>query len=81
MIDFGAPYGIGQWKNNGAGSMIHGTRAQALAVADLDKSGIDDLVVSFGDPYGLWAWKNGAAWQSLHGVSPTRLISTDVDGQ
>lgn len=25
VIDFGAPYGIGQWKNNSAGPMIHGT--------------------------------------------------------
>lgn len=77
-VNFGPPYGA--WTLTGsAWGPLHGLSPVAMVSADLDGSGIDDLVINFGSGVGVYAWLNHATWTFLHPSSPSRMVTGDLD--
>lgn len=79
VLNFGP--GSGLWRlNYGVGwSQVHGSPVEALAVGDLDGSGVDDVVVDFGAG-GVWRYMNGTSWVQVHGLNPAHMTVGDLDG-
>ena len=51
-----------------------------MLVADVDGSGVDDVVVDFGASFGVWGLLDLTTWLSVHGASPESMVAGDVDG-
>ncbi|TGO03641.1 hypothetical protein PN36_02755 [Candidatus Thiomargarita nelsonii] len=83
IIDFGAPHGIFEWRNNRWWDHIHGYSPDSIVIADLDNDGVGELIIDFGDPYGIWILNNGSGfhsgWYPLHGVSPVSMVVGDLN--
>ena len=72
--------GLWRWMNDSRWLKLHNQPAEAMAVADLDGNGIDDVVIDFGATVGLWRWMNDSQWVKLHGQSPEVMATGDLDG-
>ncbi len=54
--------------------------AEALVVADVDGSGLDDVIADFGPEQGLWARRDQGQWEKINIASPKRMAAGDLDG-
>jgi hypothetical protein len=74
VVDFGAPYGMYSFRNNGSTwALLHPASAQSISMADRTANLIDEVFVDFGAPYGLWQLRDNntaTGWSVLHGGDP-----------
>ncbi len=80
-IDFGA---LGLWNYGAAGAagiwrQLHGLTPTVVARADIDGSGIGDVIVVF-PGNGIWAFMNATTWTPLHQRDASDITAGDVDG-
>ena len=78
--DFGS---MGLWvlaERGTSWSQVHPFSPIALARADVDGNGADDLAVSFGGGVGVWIWLNHSTWVQIHNLSAAQIVAGDLDG-
>ena len=64
----------------GPWSWAHPFKSTAVARADLDGNGIDDLVMDMGPGAGVGVWMNYSTWVQLHPFNASRIVAGDLDG-
>lgn len=73
---------LGVWVVLGDGipEQISLDEAEALVVADVDGSGLDDVIADFGPEQGLWVRRDQGQWEKINIASPKRMAAGDLDG-
>jgi hypothetical protein len=70
--DYGPAYGLWSWSQEGGWQQLNAADPGQMTVVDIDKDGVEELVVSFSG-YGLYYFDATNGWQQLNGAAPVDM--------